>query len=300
MFVIGHELGHVKSNHMLYHMMAQSIPMLVRLIDSIPCSEIAAIPIQLALYYWYRMSELTADRAGLLCCQNKDAAIRALVKMAGMPVKQFTNMDCKAFIRQAQDFKQLDFDDMNKIIKLISIATDSHPWTVMRAAELLKWIESGDYESFAPDLSMQTVLNVINPTIQGMPNGAKSRNEEDKRPFHLRHPEFNLKPISEFDTSIFLGFWFRYPDYVEEQPYKDAESLYLYCVRNEKFGMIHVYEEKRVEEQWFGLVKKEKKYCWAKRIIPCKYDRIDKYDEYFMCYKGAEVVYRDLKGHVLK
>ena len=25
MFVIGHELGHVKSNHMLYHMMAQAL-----------------------------------------------------------------------------------------------------------------------------------------------------------------------------------------------------------------------------------------------------------------------------------
>ena len=30
---------------------------------------------------------------------------------------------------------------MNKFVKFISIANDSHPWTVMRASELLKWSE---------------------------------------------------------------------------------------------------------------------------------------------------------------
>ena len=33
---------------------------------------------------------------------------------------------------------------MNKIIKFISIADSSHPWTVMRAAELLNWLQSGE------------------------------------------------------------------------------------------------------------------------------------------------------------
>lgn len=68
MFVIGHECGHIKSNHMLYHMMAQVINMCI---DMIPFGSIAAAPLQYALYYWDRMSEFTADRAGLLCCQKK-------------------------------------------------------------------------------------------------------------------------------------------------------------------------------------------------------------------------------------
>ena len=144
MFVIGHELGHVKSNHMLYHMMAQVINIIISMI---PFGGIAAAPVQLALFYWDRMSEFTADRAGLLCCQDKDAAIRAFMKMAGIPIKQFNDMNYNTFIQQARDFKQLDFDGMNKIIKTISIADDTHPWTVMRAAELLNWIENGSYEN---------------------------------------------------------------------------------------------------------------------------------------------------------
>ena len=126
MFVIGHELGHVKSNHMLYHMMAQVINIIISMI---PFGGIA----------------------GLLCCQNKDAAIRAFMKMAGVPIKQFNDMNYSTFIQQARDFKQLDFDGMNKIIKTISIADDTHPWTVMRAAELLNWITTGDYSKFIPN-----------------------------------------------------------------------------------------------------------------------------------------------------
>ena len=118
------------------------------IIGMVPFGSIAAAPVQFALFYWDRMSEVTADRAGLLCCQNKDAAVRAFMKMAGMPIKQFNDMKYQTFIQQAKDFKQLDFDGMNKIIKTISIADDTHPWTVMRAAELLNWIDNGDYASF--------------------------------------------------------------------------------------------------------------------------------------------------------
>lgn len=161
MFIIGHECGHIKSNHMLYHMMAQVINMII---DAIPFGSIAAAPLQYALYYWDRMSEFTADRAGLLTCQDKGAAIRAFMKMAGMPIKEFDNMNYQTFIQQAAEFKQLDYDAMNKVIKFISIADASHPWTVMRAAELLNWINNGEYERFIPAQSkfMKDITAVTN------------------------------------------------------------------------------------------------------------------------------------------
>lgn len=139
MFIIGHELGHIKSNHMLYHMMAKVMNMII---DSIPGGKIIAAPLKLALYYWERMSEFTADRAGLLCCQNKDAAIRMFMKMAGIPLKEFNNMNYQSFIKQATEFKRLDYDGMSQLIKFLSIAESTHPWTVMRAAELLSWIKT--------------------------------------------------------------------------------------------------------------------------------------------------------------
>jgi hypothetical protein len=57
-------------------------------------------------------------------------------------------MNYNAFIDQAREFKQLDYSSMNKVFKFISIADSSHPWTVMRAAELLNWMNTGAYDKF--------------------------------------------------------------------------------------------------------------------------------------------------------
>lgn len=145
MFIIGHECGHIKSNHMLYHMMAQLVDSIVA---AVPGGSLLAGGFQYALYYWDRMSELTADRAGLLCCQNEKAAIHAFMKMAGLPKSEYNNLNYETFIDQARDFKMLDFDGMNKMYKFLSIADDTHPWTVMRASELLNWISEGEYSKF--------------------------------------------------------------------------------------------------------------------------------------------------------
>lgn len=141
LFVIGRECGHIKSNHMLYHMMAQ---MINSIIDSIPFGNIAAAPLQYALYYWDRMSALTADRAGLLCCQKPSAVLKVFVKMAGLPINQFPNINVEAFIEQAKNFKELDFEGLNKAVKYVTIAGASHPWTVMRAAQILEWLQFGN------------------------------------------------------------------------------------------------------------------------------------------------------------
>lgn len=141
LFIIGHECGHIKSNHMLYHMMAQLIN---QIINQIPLGRYASFPLQYALFYWSRMSEFTSDRAGWLCCQNLNAVVRAFVKMAGLPISEYKNIDAKAFVLQASNFQMLDYENLNKVIKLLSIADSSHPWTVMRGAELIRWINSGD------------------------------------------------------------------------------------------------------------------------------------------------------------
>lgn len=145
MFIIGHECGHIKSNHMLYHMMAQ---LLNWGIESIPGGSLIASGLQFAIYYWNRMSEFTADRAGLLCCQDQQAMIRAFIKMAGLPQKEFGNIKPETFIEQARNFKMLDYEGMNRVVKFLSIADETHPWTVMRSAELLKWIDAGEYQRF--------------------------------------------------------------------------------------------------------------------------------------------------------
>lgn len=143
-FVAGHEMGHVKSGHVIYHTMGE---LFNNAISQIPLVSSMTTPIYYALMYWIRMSEFTADRAGLLACQNIDAAISAIIKMSGLPIRYFEKMDKAAFIKQASEFKDSFSGFTDKAIKTITIASSSHPWTVLRAAELISWYESDNYRN---------------------------------------------------------------------------------------------------------------------------------------------------------
>lgn len=148
LYVIGHEVGHIKSKHVLYHQMAQLLPFIGDLIGSITfgIGDLLSKGIQIALLNWVRMSEFTADRAGLLACQDVNAVNTALIKIAGVPLKHFNSINVDEFVKQAKAFKDYDYDAISKVIKILSIMNMSHPWTVMRAAELIKWVESGEYD----------------------------------------------------------------------------------------------------------------------------------------------------------
>jgi Zn-dependent protease with chaperone function len=104
---------------------------------------------QVALLYWSRMSEFTADRAGLFACQDIMTAAGASVKLDWIPVSQKDQIDPRDFIRQARDFKDYDYQTVNRYIKgTIEYSPTfgmTHPWAVLRAAELMKWIESDGY-----------------------------------------------------------------------------------------------------------------------------------------------------------
>lgn len=142
-YIIGHEMGHIKSGHILYHLMAQ---MMSSMVKYIPLGEALLEPIHFALLYWNRMSEFSADRAGLLACQNKEEAIQTVIKMAGVPMKYFNELNEEAFIKQAEEFEKLNRGFADSTIRSLSILTSTHPWTVYRAGELLKWINSGEYD----------------------------------------------------------------------------------------------------------------------------------------------------------
>lgn len=135
--------------------------------------------------------------------------------------------------------------------------------------------------------------------------GSSADDSSDVRPFLIRHPELNLLPASDSQFEK-LFFWFNKPEYIENS-YKSDNSDYLYIVRRGKIGILYWTTEKH----WYG------KQIY-RRIIPCKYDRIEKADGYFICHtckytytkkadghiirhnKGTEIEYRDMKGNLLR
>jgi Zn-dependent protease with chaperone function len=148
LYLIGHEVGHIKSRHYLYHLMAKAVPRIGDIVGqaSLGIGKLLSQPLQYALLHWSRMSEFTADRAGLLACQDIDAAIRVMMKWSGMPLKHYNDMRFEAFLKQAKTFEKLDYDTLSKTFKFLWIMHQTHPLTVIRAAELIRWIDSGEYD----------------------------------------------------------------------------------------------------------------------------------------------------------
>jgi len=152
-YVIGHELGHIKSGHVLYYQIAQLVPVLAEMVGAATfgVGALLSVPVEVALIRWQRMSELTADRAGLLACQDVNAAATALIKLAGLPSKFFDKVNTEDFLAQARDFEAFDSDKLDWLLKIVSGMGQTHPWTVLRASELLRWIDSTAYEKLLAD-----------------------------------------------------------------------------------------------------------------------------------------------------
>lgn len=142
-YIIGHEFGHIKSKHVMYHVMASYLADKLR---NLPFMANATGVVAMALFHWSRMSEYTADRAGLLACQNLDAALSCIVKMSGLPRASYDSINIDAYIREAEEL-QKDLSLSDKIFeKAINLFYNDHPWNVLRAYELKKWVESGEYD----------------------------------------------------------------------------------------------------------------------------------------------------------
>ncbi|PYP45844.1 MAG: hypothetical protein DMD50_09875 [Gemmatimonadetes bacterium] len=140
--VLGHELGHVMSGHALYHTILVLI--LNVSLGALPfLAGIAILPIQLALLEWFRKSELSSDRAGLLACQDPTASLRVNLKFAGGG--DMSQMDLNAFLVQAKEYEAAG-GAIDRIFKILGVLGRSHPFNTVRAAELQRWIEEGHYD----------------------------------------------------------------------------------------------------------------------------------------------------------
>ena len=143
-FVVGHELGHILSGHAVYRTMLLILIQLSARIAWMPIGYLGLRGIIWGLEEWFRKSELSCDRAGLLAGQDVDAARRALMKLAGGPYLSELNPD--AFREQAHEYDAVP-DLRDSILKVLQLQGNTHPFAVVRFAELDRWATDGEYEA---------------------------------------------------------------------------------------------------------------------------------------------------------
>ncbi len=141
--VLGHEVGHLMSGHALYR------TLLFLLLDyarpSVPVLGQAVLPITLALQEWSRKAEISCDRAGLLATQKPKASYGLLAAMAGGIRGRKGEIDLPSFLAQSDEY--LDAEGLDAYYKFMSTLGRSHPFPVVRVAELRRWISSGAFDA---------------------------------------------------------------------------------------------------------------------------------------------------------
>jgi Zn-dependent protease with chaperone function len=141
-FLLGHELGHALSGHAVYQTLLRRLLGLTGVLYAVPGGALGLRAITAALMEWSRKAELSADRAGLLAGQNPAAATRVHMKLASGG--DLDSLDATSFFAQGNEYTETE-DLRDSILKIFLVETRSHPFAVVRAAELRRWTESGEY-----------------------------------------------------------------------------------------------------------------------------------------------------------
>ncbi len=143
MSVLGHEVGHCMSGHVLYKTMLWILLHIPMMLMNLPVAQVALQIIMFALLEWSRKSELSADRAGLLAVQSPEDCYTLEMKMAGGG--DLSQMDINEFFVQAAEYDK-GGDLLDSVFKLVNLATEDHPFAVLRLIELKNWVDAGHYE----------------------------------------------------------------------------------------------------------------------------------------------------------
>lgn len=135
-FVIGHECGHIASGHMVYHTLVTVLTE-ATLGGFGFLGGILRATAGLPLMAWSRRSEITADRAGLLCCNDIKVAERALLRLVS-GIADVDRVDLEDYLRKAKEVRR--YHQLSELHEFFS----SHP-EIPKRIEALRLFSSSEF-----------------------------------------------------------------------------------------------------------------------------------------------------------
>jgi Zn-dependent protease with chaperone function len=150
--VIAHELGHIKCGHTILIQMAMWVMNAASIIGEMTfgLGNIVSNGLIVAFYEWRRKAELSSDRAALLVMENPRTVMTTMMKIAGGSSKFIDECSLEEFIKQSENYRNLDEDGLNQVYKaLMYVGVNgmlSHPFPVERIHYLQEWTNSSEYQ----------------------------------------------------------------------------------------------------------------------------------------------------------
>lgn len=144
LFMIGREVTNIKSNLIHYQEIGSIFPELMDALSGITLglSGILSTGLKYALFQWVQMAQYTADRGGLLVCQETYTVKQLFSKLAGLPEKYWAVFQVEDLEEQARLFEGVSTKTFDNFIRFLY---GNNLWAIARANEIFKWLESGEY-----------------------------------------------------------------------------------------------------------------------------------------------------------
>jgi Zn-dependent protease with chaperone function len=156
--VIGHECGHVHNSHVAYltalhyltYMAGMFVPWILQ-------------PALLALRTWSRRAEITCDRAGMLVVKDKQAAERAISKLAVGSAKLYEEFNIEAFLDQHGEAAE----GIGKYMEVFS----THPWLPKRLLSMRVFAESRLYRDAVGEPGEGLTMSEVDTRVAALLRG---------------------------------------------------------------------------------------------------------------------------------
>lgn len=174
--VLAHECGHIACHHTLYTTIGS---LLLNGANSairryVPYSGLVTIPLEMSFFYWMRCSELSADRAAVLCDGSAERMSEVCMRLAGFDKDIDAVASKDAFMQQAKEYREMiKGSKWDKTLEFVTLSSKTHPLMTVRALECEEWAASEQYMDIlsgkvvreeAEDISTLTLLeNPENP-----------------------------------------------------------------------------------------------------------------------------------------
>ncbi|MBR1693268.1 MAG: M48 family metallopeptidase [Lachnospiraceae bacterium] len=145
-FVIGHECGHIAMGHVIYHSVvsiaatfASAVPVIGPIVNKVGFFPLKA---------WSRRSEISADRAGLLCCGSCESAQRTLLQLE-LPYMDASELDIEDYVEHSEQYMK------KGIIRKLNEFDDAHPIIPKRIQALNEFAVSEKYHRLTGEPSSE-------------------------------------------------------------------------------------------------------------------------------------------------
>jgi Zn-dependent protease with chaperone function len=139
--VLGHEAGHILSDHVLY---STALMILLQIPGRLPFfMGLPLLAVKLALLEWFRAAELSCDRAATLVNRSPMTTCQTMMVIAGGTASRKLSLD--AFVAQASEYEEWE-PGWDKLGRFRSELLQTHAFPVRRVSEIMKWVRSGDYD----------------------------------------------------------------------------------------------------------------------------------------------------------